>query len=677
MSEQETTPQPQGEATSTHETWQILCATIEAHNHRYHVLDAPTIPDAEFDALMQQLLDLEARHPEWVGPHSPSQRVGGPPMAGFSHVTHDHPMYSLENAFDDASLVRFVERVHERLGTTQVSFVGETKLDGLAISVAYRKGVYQQAATRGDGRVGEDITANVSTIRSLPLHVSGQDVPELFWVRGEAFMTHDTFDTWNRKAQEEGGKVFANPRNAAAGSLRQLDPKISAARRLKCCVYGAVGLPCATQWDTLMWLQEHGFPMSPWVRRLHTVEDMRAYYQEVAQARDTLGYDIDGVVIKVDDFQHQDTLGYVARAPRFALAYKFPAQEVSTRLESVVFQVGRTGAITPVARLAPVTVGGVVVRQATLHNMNEIARKEVHVGDTVIVRRAGDVIPEVVRVVLPHPETTQPILAPKCCPVCGAHAEQLEGEAVLRCVGGLFCPAQKAERLKHFVSRSALNIEGLGAQMIEQLVGAQLVHDPSDLYTISREQWLCMPRMGDKSTDKIIKALEASKATTLPRFLHALGILGVGQTTAEKLAQHLGSLEAIASASPERLQSIPDVGPVVAESVRSFFDEAENQNIIARLQAAGIHWPNISLTAPQEGPLCGHKFVLTGTLSQPRNTYQERLKALGAQVSSSLSPQTTALIAGLGGGGKRAKAEQLGIPLWDENQLLALLKQHS
>ncbi|MGR5154103.1 NAD-dependent DNA ligase LigA [Photobacterium swingsii] len=648
------------------------------HGYRYYVEDNPEIPDAEYDRLMQQLLAIEAEHPEWVTDDSPSQRVGGTPLDGFSQIKHELPMLSLDNAFNDEELQAFEKRLLDRLPSElQVTYCGEPKLDGLAVSLMYENGVLTQAATRGDGTTGENITANVRTIRSIPLRLRGDDWPARLEVRGEVFMPKAGFEALNERALKKGEKTFANPRNAAAGSLRQLDSKITASRPLSFYAYsvGVVdGLELApSQYDRLLQLKGWGLPMCPEIRPLTSIQAVIAYYQEIGERRDSLPYEIDGVVFKVDTISLQERLGFVARAPRWAIAYKFPAQEEMTVLNNVEFQVGRTGAVTPVAKLEPVFVGGVTVSNATLHNADEVARLGVMVGDTVIIRRAGDVIPQIVSVVESRrPSDAKLITFPTDCPVCGSRVERVEGEAVSRCSGGLFCQAQRKEALKHFVSRKALDVDGCGEKVIEQLVDREMVATPAELFKLSAGVVTVLDRMGPKSAQKLVDSLAASKVTTLPRFLYSLGIREVGEATAANLANHFESLDAIKIATKEQLIEVSDVGDIVAEHIYNFFREQHNIDVIEDLLQVGIEWPAIEkLEEGVERLLEGKTVVLTGSLSQlGRSEAKELLQSMGAKVTGSVSKKTDLLVAGEAAGSKLAKAQELGIEIWDEQALV-------
>ena len=664
----------------------VLCATINQHNFRYYTLDDPIIPDVEYDRLLRQLQQLEQRYPELVTEDSPTQRVGAEPLQAFSQVTHEIAMLSLGNAFSDSEMKAFDQRVHDRLDDDQlIIYACEPKLDGIAISLLYRHGKLTTAATRGDGKVGENITHNARTIPSIPLRLLGEDYPELLEVRGEVFMPLAGFAAMNDKARAAGEKVFANPRNAAAGSLRQLDPKISAQRPLMFYAYavGAVEdaageLDNQSHYQRLMQLKDWGLPVCPEIRLVTGAQAALDYYQDILSRRAALAYEIDGVVIKVSDLAQQQALGFVARAPRWAIAFKFPAQEMLTTLHEVEFQVGRTGAITPVARLEPVVVGGVTVSNATLHNQDEIDRLGIKIGDKVIVRRAGDVIPQIVSVVLEQrPDDSRDIVFPDSCPVCGSAVERVSGEAVARCSGGLFCPAQLKESIKHFVSRKAIDIDGLGDKLVEQLVNQQLVKTPADIYSLDMAALVGLERMAEKSALKLLSAIQQSKTTTLARFIYALGIREVGEATALNLANHFTDLDKLQQASIEQLLQVADVGTVVAEHLHSFFTEPHNQQVIAALLAAGINWPVIEQQAKTEQPLAGQTIVLTGTLtSMGRDDAKMKLQRLGAKVSGSVSNKTHAVIAGDNAGSKLAKATELNVPVWNEQQMLDLFSQY-
>ncbi|MDK1252822.1 NAD-dependent DNA ligase LigA [Cronobacter dublinensis] len=660
-----------------------LRTTLRHHEFLYHVMDAPEVPDAEYDRLMRELRALEEAHPELVTPDSPTQRVGAAPLTEFSQVRHEVPMLSLDNVFDEASFLAFNKRVKDRLKSTDaLVYCCELKLDGLAVSLLYENGLLVRAATRGDGTTGEDITLNVRTIRAIPLKLRGDNIPARLEVRGEVFLPQAGFEKINDEARRTGGKVFANPRNAAAGSLRQLDPRVTAKRPLTFFCYG-VGLLEGgelprSHMGRLQQFKDWGLPVSDRIRLVETPEDVLAFYHQVEADRPTLGFDIDGVVIKVDSLELQEQLGFVARAPRWAVAFKFPAQEQMTTVRDVEFQVGRTGAITPVARLEPVQVAGVLVSNATLHNADEIARLGLRIGDKVVIRRAGDVIPQVVNVVLSErPEETRPVVFPAQCPVCGSDVERVEGEAVTRCTGGLICGAQRKEALKHFVSRRAMDVDGMGDKIIDQLVEKEYVHTPADLFRLTAGKLTGLDRMGPKSAQNVVNALENAKETTFARFLYALGIREVGEATAAGLAAHFGTLEALISASIDDLQNVPDVGIVVATHVFNFFEEESNLAVIRDLtENVGIHWPAPQVVKAEEidSPFAGKTVVLTGTLSQmSRDDAKARLAALGAKVSGSVSKKTDLLIAGEAAGSKLAKAQELGIEVIDEAEMLRLL----
>ncbi|EHH3658311.1 TPA: NAD-dependent DNA ligase LigA [Vibrio parahaemolyticus] len=666
---------------SVHQRLEKLKESLHYHAVRYYVEDNPEIPDAEYDRLMRELLEIEAQHPDLVTVDSPSQRVGGKPLSEFSQVTHEVPMLSLDNAFDDSELDSFHKRAQDRIGGESIKqYCCEPKLDGLAVSLLYENGILVQAATRGDGTTGENITENVRTINAIPLKLRGDDWPARLEVRGEVFMPKAGFEKLNELARQKDEKVFVNPRNAAAGSLRQLDSRITASRPLSFYAY-SVGVVqgadlAASHYERFLQIKSWGLPMCPETKRVDSLADVKTYYQDILQRRDALPYEIDGVVIKIDDIAVQERLGFVARAPRWAIAYKFPAQEEITTLNEVEFQVGRTGAITPVAKLEPVFVGGVTVSNATLHNADEIERLQVKIGDQVVIRRAGDVIPQVVSVIKERrPETARDIIFPTQCPVCGSHVERIEGEAVTRCTGGLVCQAQRKQALKHFVSRKALDVDGLGDKVIEQLVDREMVETPADLFKLSAGVLTVLDRMGPKSAQNIVNALEKSKLTTLPRFLYSLGIREVGEATAANLAQHFKSLEAIQAATEEQLIAVQDIGVVVAKHITTFFEEEQNQAVVQDLLVQGIHWPEVS--APEQGaelPLEGKTVVLTGTLSQlGRTEAKEALQSLGAKVTGSVSKKTDILFAGENAGSKLVKAQELGIEIKTEQDLLELI----
>ncbi|HHD7736950.1 TPA: NAD-dependent DNA ligase LigA [Providencia rettgeri] len=660
-----------------------LKTQLRHHEYQYHVLDAPEIPDVEYDKLMQRLKEIEAQHPELVTSDSPTQRVGAAPLAAFDTVRHEIPMLSLDNVFDEESYLAFDKRVRDRLKNHQeLTFCCELKLDGLAVSLLYENGELVQAATRGDGTVGENITANVRTIRAIPLRLTGSNIPDRVEIRGEVFMPQKGFEALNEQARKTDGKVFANPRNAAAGSLRQLDPRITAKRPLTFYCYG-VGLVEGgslpdTHYDRLMQFKAWGLPVSDYVQLRVGHQAVLDFYHEIEQVRPDLGFDIDGVVIKVNSIAIQEELGFVSRAPRWATAFKFPAQEQVTLLKDVEFQVGRTGAITPVARLEPVQVAGVVVSNATLHNADEIERLGVHIGDTVIIRRAGDVIPQIVSVVVDNrPADSREIVFPTHCPVCGSDIERIEGEAVARCTGGLICGAQRKEALKHFVSRRAMDVDGMGDKIIDQLVEKEYVKTPADLYQLSAGILTGLDRMGPKSAQNLVDALNKSKQTTLARFIYALGIREVGEATAANLAAHYTTLEAVMAADEESLKTVQDIGHVVAKHVVNFFREPHNQAVIEDLLTkASIHWPEVKVvnSAEIDSPFAGKTVVLTGSMSiLTRDEAKDKLVALGAKVSGSVSKKTDLVIAGEAAGSKLAKANEIGIRVIDENELIRLL----
>ena len=657
-----------------------LIAEIRQHDYRYHVLDAPTIGDTQYDELVAELKRLETDFPDSLDPNSPTQRVGAKPDSGFSEVSHQVPMLSLDNVFDADEFQQFVERMTDRLdGISSLELTAEPKLDGLALSIRYERGELILAATRGDGSTGENVTQNVRTIRSIPLMLNGEHLPEILEVRGEVIMKKEDFDAMNRRLQKAGEKTFVNPRNAAAGSLRQLDPAIVATRPLSFYAYGVgeVSAPLGDRHsDVMETLKSLGIPVNPGLVK-GDASSIESAYQALLAKRDSLPYEIDGMVVKVDPLALQDALGFVARAPRFATAWKFPAQEAATDLIAIDVQVGRTGAITPVARLEPVFVGGVTVSNATLHNFDEVARLDVRPGDRVMVRRAGDVIPQIVRVMTDQrPTNSQAVTLPTACPICDSPVERADGEAVIRCSGGLICQAQRLEHLKHFVSRKAMDIDGVGERLLEIVVEKQWVQTPADLYRLSIESLKDLDRMGEKSAANVVQAIAASKATTLARFLYALGIRDVGEATARTLAQTFGDLEPLMSATLEDLMAVDDVGPIVASHIRAFFEVQQNRVVIQELRDLGVHWPVRSVEAPTTGvDLSGQTWVLTGTLeSMTRDEASDRLRALGAKVSGSVSAKTTVLVAGPGAGSKLSKAQDLGVTVMDESALMELLE---
>lgn len=656
---------------------------IRHHNFRYHALDDPEIPDVEYDRLMRELQSLEQENPELVTPDSPTQRVGDAPISAFGTVQHQLPMLSLSNAISEDELQKFHRRVVERLGlenAEHLQYSAEPKLDGAAVSLMYENGKLTRGATRGDGTTGEDISHNVRTIQSIPLKLIGNGYPKRLEIRGEIFMPKAGFEAYNEKARAAGEKTFVNPRNAAAGSLRQLDPRLTAERPLDMYVY-SVGvveggeLPKRHS-EIISQLQEWGLKVCPERRVVKGVAGCLDYYVDIGRRRHDLAYEIDGVVYKVDSMELQEKLGFVSRAPRWAIAHKFPAQEELTEVLGVDFQVGRTGAVTPVARLKPVFVGGVTVSNATLHNIDELHRKDVRVGDTVIVRRAGDVIPEVARVIASRrPKNTRRIQLPKTCPVCNSRVEREEGEAVARCTGGLFCAAQRAEALKHFVSRRALDIEGFGAKLIEQLVESDRLKSPADLFQLSKKELSELDRMGEKSADNLVRSIESSKSTSLSRFLYALGIREVGDATAAGLATHYGRLESIVAASEEELQGVPDVGPIVASRIRAFFQEKHNLEVVTRLQDSGVYWPESDpVVLSEDGPLAGKTFVITGTLADmTRDQAKKFIQSAGGRVTGSISRKTDYLITGEKAGSKLTKARKLDVAIIDTDELLSLI----
>ena len=657
-----------------------LRAQLAQHDYRYYVLDDPQVPDAEYDRLMRELRALEAEDPALITSDSPTQRVSGTPSAQFGEVVHAVPMLSLDNAFSEEDLVAFDRRIHERLGVSgDLDYVAEPKLDGLAVSVTYQDGVLTQAATRGDGVTGEDVTANVRTIRAVPQRLR-RGAPALLEARGEVFMPLAGFERMNAQARERGEKVFVNPRNAAAGSLRVLDPRITAARPLRAFFYGLGALqgcsPPAGQMQLLELLRSLGLPVAHEVRAVQGVPGCLAYYQELGARRPNLPYQIDGVVYKLDRRADQERLGFLSRSPRWAIAHKFPADEAVTVVKGIEFQVGRTGALTPVARLEPVFVAGVTVSNATLHNIDEVHRKDVRSGDTVIVRRAGDVIPEVVSVITERrPAGTVPVQLPATCPVCDSPVLRVAGEAVARCTGGFTCRAQRQEALRHFASRRALDIEGLGDKLIEQLVEHEVLKSPADIYTLAAAALAELERMGEKSAQNLIAAIDKSRRTTLPRLLFGLGIRDVGEATALALARHFGTLERLMAADEATIQQVPDVGPIVAAHVAAFFASQDHRRVIKALRDEGVTWPEMKAAPVTDSdPLAGKTFVLTGTLqSLTREAAQEALTARGAKVSGSVSKKTHYVVAGSDAGSKLTKAQALGVPIIDEAQLLRLL----
>lgn len=657
-----------------------LTQQLNQHNYHYYVDDNPTIPDAEYDRLLKRLKELETQSPEFAKADSPTQRVGGEALAKFEQITHLKPMLSLDNVFDETEFNGFHSRITDKVGTA-LSYCCEPKLDGLAVSIVYRDGVFERAATRGDGQTGENITENVRTIKSIPLTLRGDNFPPLVEVRGEVIMPHKAFDALNERARAKGEKLFVNPRNAAAGSLRQLDSKITASRALGFYAY-ALGVVEPESWELadshygqLEQLRSWGVPVSQEVKVCESVADVIDYYNDIQQRRSSLDFEIDGVVVKVNQIAHQLSLGFVAKAPRWATAFKFPAQEEMTLLEGVDFQVGRTGAVTPVARLKPVFVGGVTVSNATLHNADEIARLGVKVGDTIIIRRAGDVIPQIVAIVADkRPDDAQDIVFPQRCPVCDSEVERIEGEAVARCSGGLFCEAQRKEAIKHFASRKALDIDGMGDKVVEQLIDKELVESPADLFKLTASAMTMLERMGMKSATKLVAAIEVAKETTFARFLYALGIREVGEATAANLAAYFKTLDALKAASAEEFIKVDDVGAIVAAHLAHFLAQPHNLEVIDKLIEVGVCWPAIEEVAEEDLSLKGQTWVLTGTLTQlNRNDAKAQLQALGAKVAGSVSKNTDCLVAGAAAGSKLTKAQELGVKVIDEEALIAIL----
>lgn len=662
---------------------ETLRQTLRKYEYHYHVLDNPLVPDAEYDRLMNELKNLEWQHPEWITPDSPTQRVGAKPLEGFAQITHELPMLSLDNAFSDEELDGFLRRIENLIAQDpeKMTFCCEPKLDGLAVSILYENGSLVQAATRGDGTTGEDITANIRTIRNIPLKLNLENPPARLEVRGEVFMPQKGFNILNERALAKGEKTFANPRNAAAGSLRQLDPKVTRQRPLELNAY-SIGiyesddeLP-STHYDRLQWLKSIGIPVNGEIRLATGREELLKFYAEIQSKRPNLGYDIDGTVLKVNDIALQEQLGFISRSPRWAIAYKFPAQEEMTVLNDVEFQVGRTGAITPVAKLEPVFVAGVTVSNATLHNGDEIERLGVVIGDTVIIRRAGDVIPQIIGVVKERrPENAKKIHFPTACPVCESAVIRVEGEAVARCTGGLFCAAQRKEALKHFVSRKAMDIDGVGEKLIEQLMARELIHTPADLFKLDLTSLMRLERMGEKSAQNALNSIEKSKSTTLARFLYALGIREVGEATALNLANHFGTLAAIREANIETLTQVQDVGEVVANHIFRFWQEPHNVEVVEDLIKQGVHWQDVVQVEIADNPLKNKNVVLTGTLTQlTRDEAKALLQSLGCKVSGSVSSKTDYLIAGEKAGSKLTKAQELGITVLSEQDFVNLIK---
>ncbi|MEY2697556.1 MAG: hypothetical protein RL333_1694 [Pseudomonadota bacterium] len=661
---------------------EALRAEIAYHNLQYHQLDQPIIPDAEFDRLMAELIQLESQFPELKTPDSPTQTVGAPTSKTFNAVSHKVPMLSLDNAFSEEDLADFNRRIQQRLTRTNYRFAVEPKLDGLAVSLTYVNGRLSQAATRGDGQTGEDITQNILTISDIPKTLLGEGWPEVFDIRGEVFMPRAGFSQLNAEASRRGEKTFANPRNAAAGSLRQLDPRITATRPLSFFCYGWGQFPAAalaeTHSQTLRRFQTWGIPVNPESLVTEDISGCLAIYQDIESRRADLPYDIDGVVYKIDNLADREILGFVARAPRWAIAHKFPAEEARTQIKAIDIQVGRTGALTPVARLEPVQVGGVTVTNATLHNADEIRRKDIRIGDQVIIRRAGDVIPEVVRS-LPELRTQalQEFLMPSHCPICGSSVEADEGEAVVRCSGGLSCSAQHKESVRHFASRKAMDIDGLGEKIIDQLLENRLIETVADLYLLDAEVLSALDRLGEKSANNLIAAIDRSRNTTLPRFLFALGIREVGEVTARNLAQHFSDLAPLMAADQDTLMGVPDVGPTVAKHVHTFFKQPRNLDVISSLIEHGIQWEKVAAATDGPQPLQGKTFVVTGTLaSLSRDEAHARILALGGKATGSVSKKTSYVVVGSDAGSKATKAAELGIPILDEASFIALTRRN-
>jgi DNA ligase (NAD+) len=672
------------ETNMTHQQMLDLIQQLNDYSYAYHVKDAPIVPDAVYDRDYRQLQDIETEHPEWVQHVSPTQRVGEKPDSGFVNVAHTVPMLSLDNAFDNNSLADFDQRVRKLLNTDNLVYCCEPKLDGLAISLRYEEGRLVRGVTRGDGLSGEDITSNIKTLHSVPLMLRTKTPPAVLEVRGEIYMPKEGFEKLNALAIKQGDKAFVNPRNAAAGSLRQLDPKITATRPLVMCAYSIGYVEGWNQpeshYDGLVQLSEWGFRTNDLMKRVEGATGCIEYYEMLNEKRADLSYDIDGIVYKVDQISLQNQLGFIARAPRWAVARKFPAQEEMTRVVGIDFQVGRTGAITPVARLEPVFVGGVTVSNATLHNKDEIARLGVRLNDYVVIHRAGDVIPKVVQVLVDkRPDNTTEVVFPDACPVCGSDLEQVEGEAIIRCTGGLVCGAQLKESLKHFVSRKAMDIDGLGDKLIEQLVDQEFVKTPVDIFTLyeKKESLLAMERMGQKSVEKLLSSIENAKVTQFNRFIYALGVREVGEATARALTNYFTELDDLMVADQEALVEVEDVGPIVAQHVKLFFDQEMNRKTIHGLLDAGVVWEKKSQASSDELPLSGKTYVVTGSLSQfSRDQVKDKLQSLGAKVSSSVSAKTDCLVAGEKAGSKLTRAQSLDVPVIDEAGVIALLSQH-
>jgi DNA ligase (NAD+) len=657
-----------------------LRLAINLHNSHYHQYDSPQVSDAEYDRLFRELQELEQAYPAFRTPDSPTQRMGAEPLKGFDPVSHEVPMLSLDNALSDDELIAFDKRLRERLDTERIEYLAEPKLDGLAISLVYEHAILLRAATRGDGQVGENVTRSVQTIHSIPLKLNGKKIPQFIEIRGEIFMPKKGFLALNQRCRATGMKEFANPRNAAAGSLRQLDSRITATRPLDFFCYGhgvfVDQLRPKSHWKMLQLMRSWGLPVCPEGQIVQGIEACREYFQRLQEKRVALDYEIDGVVYKVDNFALQERLGFIARAPRWAIARKFPAEEALSVVADIDVQVGRTGALTPVARLRPVEVGGVTITNATLHNADEVRRKDVRKGDTVVVRRAGDVIPEVARVVMEHRKPgASPFAMPSRCPICGSAVETVAGESTIRCSGGLACPAQHKETIKHFASRKAMDIEGLGDKLISQLIERKMIDSVADLYRFDGDRLKGLERMGRKSAENLVQAIENSKKTTLARFIYALGLRDVGEATAQLLEQHLGSLEAIMDADEDSLMELPGIGPVVARNIRHFFDQPSNRKVTEQLVATGITWQAVRTLKDTPQPLAGQSFVLTGTLdSMPRDQAKQELKKLGARISASLSSKTDYLVVGDNPGSKASKALDLDVEILSEEDFLSLIR---
>jgi DNA ligase (NAD+) len=663
---------------------EYLRSEIDRHNYLYFTVENPEISDAEFDSYFLRLKKLESLHPELITPSSPTQRIGSAPVKSFGILKHGIPMLSLDNAFTDEDIIDFDQRIHNMLNSFQpIEYCCEPKIDGLAVNIRYVNGLLSSASTRGDSESGEDVTANIKTVKTIPLRLRGSAIPKLIEIRGEVFLSKAGFSKLNKLAVDRGSKIFANPRNAASGSLRQLDSSVTASRPLEFFCYGLGVVEGWNMPDThsqiLKKIMDWGVRINPLIKVVHDAQSCLDYYNKLSLLRDDLPYEIDGVVYKVNSIEDQQQLGFITRHPRWAIAHKFPAEEAYSVIESVEFQVGRTGVITPVARLKPVRIGGVTVRNATLHNMDEVGvgRKDIRIGDTVVVRRAGDVIPEVARVEPKYrPQGAKIIVMPMHCPVCHSAIEQIEGEAAARCTAGLHCPAQQKEAIKHFASRKAMDIEGLGDKLAEQLIDTQRISSVADIYDLSLSKLSTLERMGEKSSQNLLDQIEKSKQTTLPKFLYSLGIREVGEATAKQLALQLKTIEAIQDAHLETLMQVPDVGPIVAQHIVNFFHDKHNKAIVDRLLKAGITWAPIEEMG--SAPLSGNTFVLTGTLqSMSREEAKLQLEQLGAKVAGSVSAKTNYVVAGTEAGSKLTKAQELGVSILDEDAFIKLLKVHS